>query len=475
MISEILSKALEDIEAYQETLPHTDESQAEEIDSVKAVMRTLLKMLEHSPIDDLSEQDVIEDDVANDDELDNETAKSSRDLYDTYVSEGDVDHWPTSEAERQELAQLILGSYVVFAYDFYVGLAQRIVTANEPPPIPPVPVNWSKRQQAQWAVFQKLSPEDRTTAMELVRETVEGALFETLVQIDNAIVGEFEITLVGITPDGGSLPIRVAPGTEPIHDQFYPWIKRFSRYDSELCAPVDTTQGEANSSSTSRCGWTLRNVEEQYARSPKMFNLPDAEVRKRLVPGLLVKLIFEPVAPVEMKSEMYGGERMWVEVSEHQDAGYVGVLSNEPRLISGLSVGDRIEFRPEHVFDVRFPDDTSGLCIPMDSMELLREAEEKSKSDRVFEKHIVMDDGLDGMALVAPDEPTPALDYLATLGMLVSGSYPDGQRYYEIVPQAQWPNDGREAEREEMRAALGQSFGGKQCSSEDHADEDIES
>jgi hypothetical protein len=60
----------------------------------------------------------------------------------------------------------------------------------------------------------------------------------------------------------------------------------------------------------------------------------------------------------------------------------------------------------------------------------------------------------DGWAFLPPDEPTPLLDELCGLDVLRDGLYSDGRRFYEVIPRAEWPSDGRAAEREEARALL---------------------
>ncbi len=61
------------------------------------------------------------------------------------------------------------------------------------------------------------------------------------------------------------------------------------------------------------------------------------------MPGDLAKLIF--VSPE-------GGERMWVRVDTAEAGRYRGTLDNRPVATAGLSIGDAVEFGPEHVADV---------------------------------------------------------------------------------------------------------------------------
>lgn len=92
----------------------------------------------------------------------------------------------------------------------------------------------------------------------------------------------------------------------------------------------------------------LADAEEQHAAAPETFWIPPRLRRFNLSIGDHVKLIF--------RSRAAGtGERMWVQVTR-VGAGrylrYAGELANVP-LFLPLTLGERVEFGPEHVIDIQ--------------------------------------------------------------------------------------------------------------------------
>jgi hypothetical protein len=98
-------------------------------------------------------------------------------------------------------------------------------------------------------------------------------------------------------------------------------------------------------------GWELLSGVERHAEDPATFEIPDEAIRSRLVPGCDAKLIFALRGRDEVRVE-----RMWVQIVGYTEAGYAGVLNNEPRTVgTPLALGDRIQFGPDHVIDVLPP------------------------------------------------------------------------------------------------------------------------
>lgn len=89
----------------------------------------------------------------------------------------------------------------------------------------------------------------------------------------------------------------------------------------------------------------LLDAELQRRAAPRTFSIPRRAVRTALAPGDLVKLLFVVDPPVGS----IGVERMWVEVAEADDEGYVGRLDNNPGYVRELKADDLLSFRPEHV------------------------------------------------------------------------------------------------------------------------------
>ena len=86
--------------------------------------------------------------------------------------------------------------------------------------------------------------------------------------------------------------------------------------------------------------WHLASAEARHAASPETFEIPTREDRDTVVPGQLVKLIFEAGD---------FAERMWVRVVRRDDVGYMGELRNNPLHPMGLTFGTAIRFGPEHI------------------------------------------------------------------------------------------------------------------------------
>jgi uncharacterized protein YegJ (DUF2314 family) len=98
--------------------------------------------------------------------------------------------------------------------------------------------------------------------------------------------------------------------------------------------------------------WRLENGVERHARAPDTFEIPDESIRSRLVPGCDAKLMFTLNSPDGPQVE-----RMWVRITGYTRTGYVGVLTNQPRMASSpIARGDRVEFGPDHVIDAVPPE-----------------------------------------------------------------------------------------------------------------------
>lgn len=100
-------------------------------------------------------------------------------------------------------------------------------------------------------------------------------------------------------------------------------------------------------------GWRLESAVERLAEAPETFEIPDEEIRSRLVPECDAKLIFTMLT----RDGREVVERMWVQITGYTNTGYVGVLNNDPKTDGvPLSYGQRIEFQPLHVIDALPPE-----------------------------------------------------------------------------------------------------------------------
>lgn len=88
---------------------------------------------------------------------------------------------------------------------------------------------------------------------------------------------------------------------------------------------------------------SLDDVTVSAAMKPDTFQIPSREMRERLVPGDLVKLVFRMGETVE---------RMWVEVIEVTDNGYLGRLDNDPTKLDPALIHNPVQFGPVHVASI---------------------------------------------------------------------------------------------------------------------------
>jgi hypothetical protein len=88
----------------------------------------------------------------------------------------------------------------------------------------------------------------------------------------------------------------------------------------------------------------LLDAEVSHRADPWSFSIPRSGVRAALQPGDIVKLLFGVGG-----GPSRGVERMWVEVVEVGEDGYVGRLDNEPSAIGDLELGAIVRFEPRHV------------------------------------------------------------------------------------------------------------------------------
>jgi hypothetical protein len=92
--------------------------------------------------------------------------------------------------------------------------------------------------------------------------------------------------------------------------------------------------------------YELENGEAMNRQHPDKFHIPPQSERETLLPGDFAKVVF--LANGE-------GERMWVEVSSADaDAAtpYEGTLGNQPIVHTELTMGDLVQFGPEHVIQI---------------------------------------------------------------------------------------------------------------------------
>jgi len=99
-------------------------------------------------------------------------------------------------------------------------------------------------------------------------------------------------------------------------------------------------------------GWCIDDVEVAHAQSPETFEIPTFSDRSTLAPGDTAQLRFYiRIAEENGESEDYG-ERMWVEVKDHGNGWYRGLLLNQPDCTPEISPGWEVWFQPRHVLNL---------------------------------------------------------------------------------------------------------------------------
>ena len=83
---------------------------------------------------------------------------------------------------------------------------------------------------------------------------------------------------------------------------------------------------------------TLVDVEKRQQETPETFWIPSKEDRESLQPADHAKLIFNT-------------ERMWVEVGQLTETGYVGKLKNNP-VLCDMVHGETVWFEAKHIMEI---------------------------------------------------------------------------------------------------------------------------
>lgn len=97
-------------------------------------------------------------------------------------------------------------------------------------------------------------------------------------------------------------------------------------------------------------GYFLENGEKLHRENPETFLIPDLELRCSVLPGAIVKLIFNMLE--NDKTDETSVERMWVVVKSVDNGFYVGTLDNDPYGNVSIKCGDEVVFGAEHIIDI---------------------------------------------------------------------------------------------------------------------------
>lgn len=95
-----------------------------------------------------------------------------------------------------------------------------------------------------------------------------------------------------------------------------------------------------------RRSYYLENIPAKHKENPRHFLKPTDQEIADLKVGDLVRLFFV----FKFKTnENCTAERMWVQISEIYNDRKIGILTNIPRFIKDIKVGDSIEFKNENI------------------------------------------------------------------------------------------------------------------------------
>ncbi len=93
--------------------------------------------------------------------------------------------------------------------------------------------------------------------------------------------------------------------------------------------------------------YSLDDGEQRHREAPDTFKIPSLAARQALVPGQIVKLMFNITKDGESQVE-----RMWVVVEDKDAHGYVGALDNRPVTTDMMRPGMKVHFQPRHVINI---------------------------------------------------------------------------------------------------------------------------
>lgn len=103
--------------------------------------------------------------------------------------------------------------------------------------------------------------------------------------------------------------------------------------------------------------YRLDDVEVLHHDSPRTYSIPRRDVREMVPVGGLAKLVF--LLPEDAPEGHPSAERMWCLVKERRGDSYVGELTNQPRYLPGVTLGDEVEFEARHVAAISVEDEPS--------------------------------------------------------------------------------------------------------------------
>ncbi|MDF9832107.1 hypothetical protein M2103_000315 [Ereboglobus sp. PH5-5] len=128
--------------------------------------------------------------------------------------------------DPDEAANLYLGALLIEKFDYWLARGFDY-TDNPQPPTPFArPSSEAAKKDATYrTAFAKLDSDTKRTIKELLRESLEGILFSTLLTFDQTPAGKWKLQFR--TKD---MTARANPGRDyELHDDLYKWMDLFSK------------------------------------------------------------------------------------------------------------------------------------------------------------------------------------------------------------------------------------------------------
>ena len=154
-----------------------------------------------------------------------------QDFFKSHLKPDGQINWPEEVVDREQLARTIFLLGFVSSKDYWIRFADDLITC--PKPQTPYVRPWSdyaKTDKNYRDLLATLTEEQRAVVQKLVRHVVGGALFSSLVSIDQFPRADVRIELVSTTNAPVDFCVQVAPGPEDLHDRFHELEQEFSDY-----------------------------------------------------------------------------------------------------------------------------------------------------------------------------------------------------------------------------------------------------
>ena len=155
------------------------------------------------------------------------------DAADAYLREhldaANAVRWPVAEREKVDVAQTLLGLWLVGKCDSWYEHGRDLLTNPEPaePYVRPTS-QLAVEDRAYRDVFATLDPQQRAAVLRLLDKVIDGTMFGALVTLDQLAHAEVTVDL-GNRDGEPAYSVRAVPGHNGIgiHERWSEWLSRF--------------------------------------------------------------------------------------------------------------------------------------------------------------------------------------------------------------------------------------------------------